>query len=152
MTTAAILAAAAPKTGYVEANPRRVSRRDASAALMAGTALAFAGYCAPARAQGVQLVVVNIQAVDHGYRTSQLLGKSVQNDKDQKIGTLDDLVVTQDHALFGILQVGAFLGLGGHLIAIPYDSLTISDDGRKIMLAGASKEALGKLPQYQQNK
>jgi hypothetical protein len=32
----------------------------------------------------------------------------------------------------GVLQVGAFLGLGGRLIAIPYDSLNISEDGRKI--------------------
>jgi hypothetical protein len=35
------------------------------------------------------------------------------------------------------------------LVAIPYDSLNISDDGRKITLAGASKEALKKLPQFQ---
>ncbi len=33
-------------------------------------------------------------------------------------------------------------------IAIPYDSLNISDDGRKIMLAGASKEAVRQLPEY----
>jgi hypothetical protein len=35
------------------------------------------------------------------------------------------------------------------LVAVPYDSLDISDDGRKITLAGASKEALSKLPEYQ---
>ena len=78
--------------------------------------------------------------------TSKLLGKSVQNDKNQKIGTLDDLVVTKDHALFGVLQVGAFLGLGGHPVAVPYDSLDISDDGRKIVVAGASKESSASCP------
>jgi hypothetical protein len=54
--------------------------------------------------------------------------------------------------LFGVLQVGAFLGLGGHLIAIPYDSLKISEDGRKVILAGASKEEVSKLPEYQDKK
>jgi hypothetical protein len=52
----------------------------------------------------------------------------------------------------GVVQVGAFLGLGGRLIAIPHDSLNISEDGRKIILAGASKEELGKLPEYQDKK
>lgn len=152
MTVATRFLAEPPDPGNGGGGLRAVSRRDASAALMAGTALAFAGYRTPARAQAVQLVVVDIKTVDQGYRTSRLLGKSVQNDKNQKIGTLDDLVVTKDHALFGVLQVGAFLGLGGHLIAVPYESLDISDDGRKIVLAGASKEALDKLPEYQEQK
>jgi hypothetical protein len=120
---------------------------------MAGTALAVAGYRRSARAQAaVQLVAVDIKTIDKGYRASRLLGRPVENDKNQKIGTLDDLIIGQDQALFGVLQVGAFLGLGGHLIAVPYDSLNITDDGRKIILAGASKEALGKLPEYQDKK
>jgi ribosomal protein L35AE/L33A len=150
MTISKINRAAGPKAGDVEGGLHGVSRRDA--ALMAGTALAWVGYRRPARAQAVQLVIVDIKTVDQGYRASKLMGRSVQNDQDQKIGTLDDLVITKDHTLFGVLQVGAFLGLGGHLIAIPYDSLNISDDGRKITLAGASKEALGKLPEYQDKK
>lgn len=152
MTITPIVPAVGPKIRDIGAGLRGVSRRHASAALMVETALAFAGSRRSVRAQAVQLVVVDIKAVDQGYRASQLMGRSVQNDKDQKIGTLDDLVVTKDHALFGVLQVGAFLGLGGHLIAVPYDSLDISDDGRKITLAGASKEALGKLPEYQEKK
>jgi hypothetical protein len=134
-------------------SPRWVTRRNASTVLMAGTALAVAGYRRSARAQAaVQLVAVDIKTIDKGYRASRLLGRPVENDKNQKIGTLDDLIIGQDQALFGVLQVGAFLGLGGHLIAVPYDSLNITDDGRKIILAGASKEALGKLPEYQDKK
>jgi hypothetical protein len=151
MTVTTRLQAAAAKIGQGE-SPRGFNRREASTALIAGAALVVAGSRRSARAQAVHLVVVDIQAVDHGFQVSKLLGKSVENDKDQKIGTLDDLVVTTNHALFGVLQVGAFLGLGGHLIAIPYDSLNISEDGRKITLAGASKEELGKLPEYQDKK
>jgi hypothetical protein len=151
MTVATRLHAAAAKIGRGE-SPCGFNRREASTALIAGAALALAGSGRSARAQAVHLMVVDIQAIDHGFQVSKLLGRPVENDKDQKIGTLDDLVVTTDHALFGVLQVGAFLGLGGHLIAIPYDSLKISEDGRKIILAGASKEELGKLPQYEDKK
>jgi hypothetical protein len=50
---------------------------------------------------------------------------------------------------FPILQVEAFLGLGAHLVAVPDESLNISDDGRTIPLAGASEEALQKLPEFE---
>jgi protein-disulfide isomerase len=141
MTVATRLQALATKIRRGE-SPRRINRREASTVLVAA-AVAVAGPLRSARAKGVHLVVVDIQAVDHGFQVSKLLGRSVENDKDQKIGMLEDLVVTTNHALFGVLQAGAFLGLGGHLIAIPYDSLNISEDGRKIVLAGASKEEIG---------
>ena len=129
-----------------------VGRRQASATLIAGTALALSGYRASTRAQAVHVLAVDIKVVDEGYRASQLMGRAVENEKNQKIGTLDDLVIAKDKSLYGILQVGGFLGLGGYLIAVPYDSLDIGDDGRKITLAGASKDALGKLPEYQGKK
>ena len=83
------------------------------------------------------------------FRASKLLGTKVENEKNEKIGTLDDLVITTDHKLFAVLQVGGFLGLGGYLVALPYESLAINDHGRKITLAGASKDAVHKLPEFQ---
>ena len=100
----------------------------------------------------VTLVEVDVRALAGGFRTSKLLGKAVHNEKDEKIGTLDDIIITTNGKLVAILQVGGFLGLGGHLIATPYESLNISNDGRKITLAGASKEALGKLPEFEYKK
>ena len=79
---------------------------------------------------------------------SKLMSRNVQNDKEEKIGTLDDFVITMDKKLFAILQVGGFLGVGGHLIAIPYESLNIGPDGQKIVLTGASKEAVKSLPEF----
>jgi hypothetical protein len=101
-----------------------------------------------ALAQAVRLVAVDVMAVGEGYRMSKLTGTNVQNDKEEKIGTLDDFIVTKEKKLFAILQVGGFLGLGGHLIAVPYESLTISPDGQKITLPGASKEAVKSLPEF----
>lgn len=101
--------------------------------------------------QGVQLVKVDVSVVGKGLRTSKLLGQSVVNDKDQKIGSLDDIVVGDDHSLYAVLQVGGFLGLGSHRVAVPYDSLKIDQqDGKvqKVELPGASADQLKKLAEF----
>jgi hypothetical protein len=126
----------------------RLNRRVLAGAMLSIAMLATPATC-PAWAQAVQLAVVDVKAVAQGYQVSKLLGVRVNNDKDDKIGALEDLIITKDRSLIAILQVGGFLGLGGYLIAVPYDSLSISDDGRKITLAGATKESLQKLPEFQ---
>jgi hypothetical protein len=101
----------------------------------------------PALSQGVKLVVVDVNVVAQGYRISKLTGSSVTNEKNEKIGSIDDFVVARDRSLFAVLQVGGFLGMGGHLVAVPYESLVIDDEGRAIRLPGASKEELKRLPE-----
>lgn len=97
---------------------------------------------------GVALVKVDLSVVGQGYRISKLLGNGVVNDKSEKIGTLDDVISDKKQLNFAILQVGGFLGLGGRLVAVPYDSLVIDDKGQKITLPGASKEALKNLTEF----
>lgn len=138
-----------PAFNSSEESAKSLDRRQCSIAIAAGGLLALGGFAGRARAQAVQLVDVDVKAVGEGYRASKLLGTKVENEKNEKIGTLDDLVITTDHKLFAVLQVGGFLRLGGHLIAVPYESLAIADHGGKITLPGASKEALEKLPQFQ---
>jgi sporulation protein YlmC with PRC-barrel domain len=127
-----------------------LNRREAALGVLSAATLGAVASVGVARAQAVRLVSVDVMAVGEGYRVSKLTGRNVQNDKDEKIGTLDDFIITKDkdRNLFAILQVGGFLGLGGHLIAIPYESLSISPDGQKITLAGASKEAVKSLPEF----
>jgi sporulation protein YlmC with PRC-barrel domain len=97
---------------------------------------------------GVSLVKVDLSVVGQGYRMSKLLGSGVVNDKSEKIGTLDDVISDKKQLNFAILQVGGFLGLGGRLVAVPYESLVIDDKGQKITLPGASKEALKNLTEF----
>lgn len=97
---------------------------------------------------GVSLLKVDLSVVGQGYRMSKLLGSTVSNDKSEKIGTLDDVISDKKQLNFAILQVGGFLGLGGHLVAVPYESLVIDDKGQKITLPGASKEALKNLAEF----
>ncbi|SDR63484.1 PRC-barrel domain-containing protein [Rhizobiales bacterium GAS113] len=96
----------------------------------------------PARSQEVQLVKVDVAVVAKGYRASKLIGTAVRNDKNEKIGKIDDIIVDHKNVLFAVLQVGGFLGIGGHLVAVPYDSLVLDEMGHKIQLPGASKEQL----------
>jgi hypothetical protein len=125
-----------------------LNRREAAIGVLSAATFGVVASAGVALAQAVRLVAVDVMAVGEGYRMSKLTGTNVQNDKEEKIGTLDDFIVTKDKKLFAILQVGGLLGLGGHLIAVPYESLTISPDGQKITLAGASKEAVKSLPEF----
>ena len=83
-----------------------------------------------------------------GYRTSKLTGSSVMNDQNEKIGTIDDFIIDRERVLFSVLQVGGFLGIGGRLVAVPYQSLVIDDTGSKIVLPHATKDELKKLPEF----
>jgi sporulation protein YlmC with PRC-barrel domain len=102
----------------------------------------------PALSQGVQLVKVDVSVVGNGYRASKLIGSSVVNDKNEKIGSFDDIIIGQDRGMYAVLQVGGFLGIGGKLVAVPYDSLKVENDGKKIVLPGASKDELTKLAEF----
>lgn len=81
-------------------------------------------------------------------RCSRTAGADVENSTGETIGSIEDLIIDREKVLFAILQVGGFLGIGGFLVAIPYNSLEINEDGSKIVLAQGSKEELQKLPEF----
>jgi sporulation protein YlmC with PRC-barrel domain len=97
----------------------------------------------------VAIVKVNVDVVAKGWRASKLIGSTVRNDKNDRIGTIDDIIIDKDkkQPMYAVLQVGGFLSLGGHLVAIQFDQLKISDDG-KVELPGASKDALEGLSEF----
>jgi sporulation protein YlmC with PRC-barrel domain len=116
---------------------------------LCAAAVAGAGFAAPAAAQApkpVALAVVDVKVVALGYRATQLIGREVSNEKGQEIGKIDDLIVGRDKVLFAIIGVGGFLGMGEHLIAIPYNRLGVT--AKSIVLPGATTEAVRKLPQF----
>ena len=130
-------------------SPTRVARRASGWVIWAPLAVALAA--GPALPQaGVQFIKVDLSVVAKGYRMSKLIGTTVINDKNEKIGTVDDVVADKDkkQLSFAVLQVGGFLGLGGHLVVVPYNSLVVDDAGKKITLPGASKEELKKLSAF----
>jgi sporulation protein YlmC with PRC-barrel domain len=130
--------------------PSRLTRRRFSDSI-GWIALAIVLTASPALPQaGVALVKVDLSVIAKGYRMSRLIGATVINDKNEKVGTVDDVIADKDkkQLSFAVLQVGGFLGVGGHLVVVPYDSLVIDETGQKITLPGASKDELKKLSEF----
>jgi sporulation protein YlmC with PRC-barrel domain len=110
--------------------------------------LFFAVSTRPALSQDVQLVKIDVSVVGKGQRASKLIGSTVSNDKNEKIGKLDDIIVDNNRVMYAVLQVGGFLGLGSRLVAVPYDSLKVDEAGKSVVLPGASKDELKKLAEF----
>lgn len=125
-----------------------MTRSQSFATAMLAIAVLIAVGPRPARSQAIELVVVDVTTVAKGYRTSKLTGSNVVNDHDERIGAIDDIIIGRDRVLFAVLQVGGFLGLGGRLVAVPYQSLVLDDPGGKIVLPGASRDEIKKLPEF----
>ena len=78
---------------------------------------------------------------------AKVVGSSVLNDANETIGKIDDLLVSPDgKAPFAVLSIGGFLGMGTHLVVVPYDTLKLVEN--KVVLSGASKETLKMLPEF----
>ena len=77
-----------------------------------------------------------------------ILGKPVYNEKGEKIGSVDDVIITPDKAVsYAIIGTGGFVVLAKHDVAIPITQIKV--EGDKLVLPGATKEALKELPDFQ---
>src|ERR1700679_3990008 len=81
-----------------------------------------------------------------GMRTSKIVGASVYNDQNEKIGSVDDLVIGRDHSLHGGVSVWGFLGMNAKLVAVPFDKLqfgnTKGSSDNRVVLPGTTKQEL----------
>lgn len=76
-----------------------------------------------------------------------IMGKPVYNEKGDKIGTVDDLIIAPDKKLtFAIIGAGGFLGMGKHDVAIPVTQ--INEVKGKMELKGATKESVKLMPEF----
>ena len=79
----------------------------------------------------------------------QLLGQHVYNDKGERIGEIEDVIISPERNIsYGIVSSGGFLGIGSHDIAIPANQFHMGDKGR-LLLPGATKEKLRAMPQFE---
>ena len=118
----------------------------ASAALM-GVTLLSGGAAAQGTPETVELVKVDVQKLAVGYRASKVIGSSVLNDANETIGKIDDLLVSPDGKQpYAVLSIGGFLGVGTHLVVVPYETLKFPD--KKVILLGGTKEGLKMLPEF----
>ena len=59
----------------------------------------------------------------------KVMGKSVHNENDDKVGDITDVVLTSDgQAAYFIIGAGGFLGMGQHDVAIPFREIKFNGD------------------------
>ncbi|CCE04980.1 conserved exported hypothetical protein [Bradyrhizobium sp. STM 3843] len=62
------------------------------------------------------------------WRASKLSGVKVYNNNNENIGSIDDLLTDKEGKIKAVVVgVGGFLGMGQHLVAIPFDQVKFSD-------------------------
>jgi hypothetical protein len=98
-------------------------------------------------AQTISTTRVDVVQLATGYRASKINGSSVYNGNKDMIGTIDDLIVGPSDPLpYLVLSVGGFLGIGTHLVAVPFSSIQIVD--KQLRLPGATRASLKALPEF----
>jgi sporulation protein YlmC with PRC-barrel domain len=79
------------------------------------------------------------------WRASKVVGLSVYNDNNQSIGSINDLLTDKSGNIkAAVIGVGGFLGVGEHLVVIPYDKIKFVNE--PVAYVGASGNANGQPP------
>lgn len=88
----------------------------------------------------------DMKALASGQRASKLIGEDVVNESNEKVGSIDDLILTQDNQVQAIVSVGGFLGMGERLVAVPMDQLQMRND--QFIMRDATKQSLQRRPEF----
>lgn len=76
-----------------------------------------------------------------------LMGKTLYNDADQKVGKVDDLIISPDNNVtYVIVGAGGFIGIGRHDVAIPVKQ--VQEAAGRLVMAGATKESVKAMPTF----
>jgi sporulation protein YlmC with PRC-barrel domain len=58
------------------------------------------------------------------WRASKMVGLNVYNDKNESVGSISDLLTDKSGNIKAVvIGVGGFLGVGEHLVAVPFDKI-----------------------------
>ena len=85
-------------------------------------------------------------AVDH------LIGKTVYGTGDEKLGTVDDVLLdSTGKATQLVVSSGGFLGIGERKVAIPYNDAQWNPDREELQVAGLTAEQIKTMPEFEMN-
>ncbi len=63
------------------------------------------------------------------WRASKVVGLNVYNDKNESVGSINDLLTDKNGKIVAVvIGVGGFLGVGEHLVAIPFEKVKFSTE------------------------
>jgi len=125
MTTVALLAATV-SLPILAQTPAPPSRNPSQAAL-AAPATATQTATRPGMAINPPSARNSLMTDKGGMRASKIVGSSVYNDHDQKVGSIDDLVIASDKK-----TIDAVIPTSGKMVEVPFDKLEFGNRTRTI--------------------
>ena len=98
-------------------------------AALAGTALLATVAVAQTPTTTTDKVSTMSESSLHGdWRASKVVGLNVYNDHNENVGSINDLLMDKNGNIkAAVLGVGGFLGMGEHLVAVPFDKIRFVD-------------------------
>jgi sporulation protein YlmC with PRC-barrel domain len=85
------------------------------------------------------------------WRSSKLVGLTVYNKANEKVGDVNDLILGPDGKIANaVIGVGGFLGMGEKLVAVAFSDLQLNRDadGTMRVTVNSTKEALESAPDF----
>jgi sporulation protein YlmC with PRC-barrel domain len=93
-------------------------------ALAASVALAQSPTATTDRAADTAQTTASEASMQGNWRASKVVGLSVYNDKNESVGSINDLLTDKNGNIKAVvIGVGGFLGVGEHLVAVPFDKV-----------------------------
>jgi sporulation protein YlmC with PRC-barrel domain len=76
------------------------------------------------------------------WRASKLVGLSVYNEKNESVGSINDMLTDKNGKIVAVvIGVGGFLGVGEHLVAVPFEKVKFSTE--PVAYTGAANAPAG---------
>jgi sporulation protein YlmC with PRC-barrel domain len=95
-----------------------------SSALLATVAFAQTPTATGDRANMAPAAASDTSSFQGNWRASKVVGLSVYNDANESLGSINDLLTDKNGNIKAvIIGVGGFLGVGEHLVAIPFEKV-----------------------------
>jgi sporulation protein YlmC with PRC-barrel domain len=116
-------------------------------ALLATAAFAQTPTATTDRASTASAAASDSSSFQGTWRASKLVGLNVYNDKNESVGSINDLLTDKSGNIKAVvIGVGGFLGVGEHLVAVPLDKVKFVNEPVTYAGAGASTGATAKQP------
>jgi sporulation protein YlmC with PRC-barrel domain len=81
------------------------------------------------------------------WRTSKVVGLNVYNESNESIGSIHDLLTDKSGNIkAAVLGVGGFLGVGAHLVAVPFDKVKFVNEPVPYTGVASAPNAAGSRP------
>lgn len=101
----------------------------AGSALLASVALAQSPATTDKSVTAAPATASDMSSFKGNWRTSKLVGLNVYNDSNESLGSINDLLADKNGDIKAVvIGVGGFLGVGEHLVAVPYDKVKFVDE------------------------